>query len=208
MKNRLLSLLIVGAAASMMLWSCGKSDEIKKLEAVAEAAKNAAQGAADAAKNAANGGGGSAGGATKVANAADFHKLQDYLPGSINGYETGKKEGTTMSTGEGSWSTAECKYTKGDAEISVTVFDYAANASLLQVYKMKFAFENEDGYTKTTTYGAYPGWETWEKNNGNATCAAIVGDRFVVIVTGEKQSDAATIRDVLGGMNLGALAGL
>ncbi len=207
MKTRFVLFLGIGVVSGLMMLSCGKSDEQKQLEAAAEAAKKAAAAAQEAAKNA-TGATSSGSTAAKPANAVDFHKLEDFLPNSISGYTADKKNGASMSTGEGTWSTAECKYTNGDSRITVSIFDYAANASLMEVYKMKFAFESEDGYTKTTTFASYPGWETWEKNNQSASCAAIVGDRFVVVVAGDKQTDAATVRGVLAAMNLSGIAGL
>ncbi len=205
--SSLRSLAATALAAGVLFAGCGKSDQQTKLEQAADAANKAAETAAgNAAGGAASGQAQS--GEHKPVPAVDYKKLQSYLPTSLSGWTAGKVDGATLNMDQWNYSTASIKFTNGDAEVTATIFDYAYIESLMQVYKMKFQFENEDGYAKTGDMAGFPGWETWQKNNNSATCVALLGDRFVVAVEGHGVKDASVPRSVLTGMNLKEIATL
>lgn len=202
-----LQLILAGTALSaLMLAGCGKSDTQKQLEQTVDSLKNAANATAQT-NNGQGSTGTSSGGQHKPVPAVDFHKLQAMLP-NIAGYTKGEAQGSSMSMGEWNYSNATAEYTNGDSRINVSIFDYAYIESLLAAYKMKFNFENEDGYTKTMEIGGCPGWETWTKKEKEASCTAMAGDRFVIVVEGHGQNDASVVHAALASIDLKSFSGL
>ncbi|MGH8336650.1 MAG: hypothetical protein ACRETL_07525 [Gammaproteobacteria bacterium] len=146
-------------------------------------------------------------GAAAAVNAIDYHKLQSFLP-DIDGYQKGAPEGANLSMGGMTYSESEAKYTNGNASIKVTIFDYAGMPDMLAPYKMKFSFENDEGYTKSVDWNGYSGWETWEKKNNTANAAAIVSNRVAVVLEGEQQNDASTVHGIVNKIDLKGIAAL
>lgn len=202
--------VIAVAAAGMIGSGCGKSDLQSKLEQAADSLKKAGEQMSKNVPGGGTSGGGEAqsGEQHKPVPAIDYHKLQGFLPTSISGFTMGKPEGQSMNMDQWNYSSANVEFTNDDQRIAVQIFDYAYIESLMQVYKMKFSFENEDGYTKTLDMGGYPGWETWQKKDKSASCVALIGDRYVVSLEGHNVNDPSVIRNVLTSMDLKGIAGL
>ena len=71
----------------------------------------------------------------------------------------------------------------------------------------QFHQENDEGYTKTTTYKGYKAIEEFKKMNNDAALRVLVADRFMVAVEG-RNVPMDTVKSVAGKIDFGKLAAL
>ena len=139
----------------------------------------------------------------------DFAKLQEILP-AISGWEREEPRGESM-TMPVKFSQAETAYTKEEARIEVKIVDTAMSQMLTLPYQMflasGYSTKSSTGYEKAATIAGQPGWEKWDSEAKHAEVGVIVGQRFLVTVDGSN-TDAKTVQDIIGRMDLGKLAGL
>src|SRR4029079_1997709 len=107
----------------------------------------------------------------------DFEKLEALEPDAPSGWEKGKSKGQTTSMGV-SVSTAEVRYTKGDADVKLTITDAAFNQLVMAPFSMMLAMgyseRTSDGYKKATTVRGNPAFETWDNNNKHGEVGVII----------------------------------
>jgi hypothetical protein len=199
MKKSLNITITAALAAGVVLAGCGKSNTDNQSAASNQPANGATS---QAPANSATQGKAAASGP-----AVDYHKLQSYLP-DISGYQKGTPEGASLQMGNSTYTEAGASYANGDARIKITIFDYAGMTDMLDPYKMKFSFENDEGYTKSMDWNGFSGWETWEKKNNTANAAAIVGNRIVVVAEGDGQGDASTVHATMSKIDMKGIAAL
>ena len=91
------------------------------------------------------------------------------------------------------------------------IVDTAMSQMLTLPYQMFLAAgyskQTSTGYEKATKVAGQPGWEKWDSEAKHAEVGLIVGQRFLVTVDGSN-TDAKTVHDLIGKMDLGKLAGL
>jgi len=198
MKNSLNITIAAALAAGAILAGCGKSNTNNQNAASNQTGQTSPQSSANSA---------SQGKAVTSGPAIDYHKLQSFLP-DISGYQKGTPEGSSLQMGNSNYTEAGATYTNGDSRIKITIFDYAGMTDMLDPYKMKFSFENDEGYTKSVDWNGFNGWETWEKKNGSANAAAIVGNRIVVAVEGDQQYDASMVHATMEKIDMKGISAL
>lgn len=138
--------------------------------------------------------------------------LQNYLPKTIEGYEMEDPEGTTLSMQGFSVSSAESEYTAANGDyIKVSILDYFAAMSLYQMatamWGMGIVIDSDDEYAKSFSLeNNVSGWETFDKKNNKASVVAGVGDRLLITVEGNNQTDVEKVKSVLTSMNLKSMS--
>jgi hypothetical protein len=214
--------IAIAAAVMVMAAGCGKSKEEKRAE---EAQKQAVQTAAQtaqttqqAAQQAANGLAAMAkgleaaagGGDTKAVDPVSFRDMMALFP-DLDGWEKQKPTGERM-TSPMPFSTAEVRYTKGDASLTIKMVDSGFNQLLLMPYAMfltaGYEKETSDGYEKSTKVGNEPGWEKWSSAGKNGELNALVGKRFVVTIEGSGIEDTKVLHETAGKIDMAKLAAL
>ena len=113
--------------------------------------------------------------------------LKKILPEEINGVKRSNYSATAM----GGTGYVSGKYKLNDESgIEIGVYDCAGpmGAGIYSAQFMTFYnFEQEDdnGYTKTTTFDGHKAVERFEKNNNEYNITYFTGDRFLINLKGE-----------------------
>jgi hypothetical protein len=214
--------LLIGIGAAVLVAACGESADEKAAKQQAEAAKQSEQVAkstGQAAEQAAKGleamakgleamAGGASG--VKSADPVSFRDLMALFP-DLDGWEKAKPTGERMSSPV-SFSTAEVRYTKGDASLELKMVDSGFNQLLLTPYAMfltaGYEKETADGYEKSTKVNDQPGWEKWNSESKNGELNALVGKRFLLTIEGNGIADTKVLHEVAGKIDMGKLASL
>jgi hypothetical protein len=186
----------------------------------AKAGAEAAKGGAVAANEAAKGlealakglqgmaAAGAAGPDGKPVEPVNFHDLQAaFVP--LDGWEMGKATGSKMSMPV-SYSQAEVRYHKGDAEITASITDSGYNQLLIAPFTMfltsGYEKETENGFEKSTTVAGSPGWEKWDSSDKTGEVSAFVNKRFVVDFKGRGIDNNKVLYQLAQSSNLSKLA--
>lgn len=146
--------------------------------------------------------------------AVNFKQLQEFLPKiDLPGYTKGKPTGQSSSAMGMSSSEASLKYVKDEETVEVNISDVTgvpmALAGLALMGATEFENQTENGYEKSVKIQGFPGTEKAETGESkSAEIQIIVGNRFIVRVSGSGMSDAALLRKLLDSMNLAGLAKL
>ena len=140
----------------------------------------------------------------------NFHELQTaFVP--LDGWEMGKPTGSKLSSPV-SYSQAEVRYRKGDAEIAATITDSGYNQLLIAPFTMfltsGYEKETENGYEKSTTVAGSPGWEKWDSQEKHGEVSAFVNKRFVVNFKGNGIDNNKVLYQLAQSSNLAKLASL
>lgn len=137
-----------------------------------------------------------------------YSDLEKFLPIAIEGYDMEDPEGTTLNMEGFSVSSATAEYTNADGGyIRVSILDYNAARS---VYKMSTAMwgmgitiDSDDEYAKSFSLNNdISGWESFEKINNKSNVAAGIGNRLLITIEANNQSDSEKTKDILALMNL------
>lgn len=209
--------LIVGLAVAVCVAGCGRSAEEQQAEQQAEqaaqaekAAEEATEGLDDMAKALGALAGGAAADGEKPADPVSFRDLIALLP-DVDGWERSEPTGERM-TSPFPFSNAEARYTRGSANVKVTMTDSGFNQFLLAPYAMflKAGFEREstDGYEKSTQLNGHPGWETWSTSGNRGELNALVGKRYLVQIEGRNLDDAKALHQFASRLDMARLAAL
>lgn len=139
-----------------------------------------------------------------------FHDLQTaFVP--LDGWEMSKPTGSKM-TAPVSYSTAEVRYHKGDAQITASITDSGFNQLLIAPFSIfltsGYEKETENGYEKSATVAGNPGWEKWDSQDKTGEVAAFVNKRFVVSLKGRGIADNKVLFQLAQSSNLAKLASL
>jgi len=105
------------------------------------------------------------------------------------------------------------KYVKGEETIEVNISDMAgipfAAAGVAMLGDTEFENQTETGYEKSVKMQGFPGTEKVENGEyKSAEINLVVANRFMIKVNSSGMSDAAVLRKLIDGMNLGDLAKL
>ncbi len=197
--------LIVALALSIGFAECGKKkEETKQQETAAQEQQTAVSGGEQ-----------SSGGETmsewKPVPPVNFKKLQEFLPKEIVGFTRGELEGATATFGEWSFSSAEVTFAKGEeTSIKVSILDYAHITSLYTPFQIwlsgNFNVEDSHGYSRSVKVEGSPGFENFRKDDKRCELTLLVGDRYIVQLTGENTQDMDALRYVVKQIDLSSLA--
>ena len=137
-----------------------------------------------------------------------YKDLEKFLPIAIEEYNMEDPEGTTLNMAGFSVSSATAEYTSANGDyIRVSILDYNAAPS---VYKTETAMwgkgitiDSDDEYAKSFSLNnKLSGWESFEKINNKANVVVGVGNRLLITIEANNQSDAEKSKDILALMNL------
>ncbi len=178
---------IVACACLLYLSGCGRSRTENNSEENPPPAGNSAKGKAF----------------VKIP-AVDFHTLQKFLP-VINGYKRSPPDGASVPLDGETYTEASADYSCGDSTVRVTIDDYAGIPGMIEPYKEKITFQNDEGYSKQMEWNGFTGWESLDKTETTVDAGAIVDNRIVVIVEGNGQHDASLMESVMRSIELSHL---
>jgi len=151
--------------------------------------------------------------------AIHFNELIKYLPENIDGYTAEKPEGSTMNTGEFSYSTATRSYYRENSEgyndyVRITLFDYnqgyAYFAFLSMWANMGMSFESTDGWQKTFNTGIEDvfGLEEYKHDSKRTSLAYAVGYRFYLTIEVDNVENTDFARNIAKKIDLKKLAAM
>ena len=194
--------------------ACGKSDEQKAAEALAEMAKAIGQGAAASGIPQATPGTMDALAAGKAKDAVDFRELKAVLPEELNGMPRASSDGSKTSNMGFTISTAEARYeTQGtNTSIKVEITDVGAMTGMAAIAMYAWATtemssESDHGYEKTTTVRGYRAYEKVDRQSNWSELHLLVGGRFIVDIEGSEVPIDA-LKAALDKIDLGKLEGM
>lgn len=213
---RKLSVFVVVVAVAFAAGACGGQQEEaqKAADQAAEQAKPAGSPASDAAaglQQMADAFKQMAGeGDLKEVEPVSFRDLQTVLP-ELSGWEKGSPTGEKMSAPI-AMSKTEVTYSKDEMSIEASVIDTGYRQMFFMPYMMMMAvgYEKESGtgYEKGTTVSGNPGFEKWDSESKDGELAVVVNKRFFAQLQGRNIPDNSVLRDLMGQVDLGKLAGM
>jgi hypothetical protein len=137
-----------------------------------------------------------------------YDVLLPFLP-APDGWQATEPSGQTTSMGEYKVTNVNRSYTQGEQQVRLEITDGGFAPMVYAPFHMmsQFATEGTDGYNRGIKVAGNPGFETWKKDGKNAELWTLVGDRFLVHLSGD-QVEEPTLRDWIGHVDLAALAKL
>ncbi|NVO65912.1 hypothetical protein [Methanofollis tationis] len=118
--------------------------------------------------------------------AVHYSELIKYLPSATANWETGDKNGGTMSSSEGAWSWAEVTYTQTtnpDTTVTVVIQDTAGmTEGYWTIWDTATVVDTPDFSWKSTTIKGYPAWEFADKTSDEYTLYVGINDRIMVFI--------------------------
>lgn len=107
------------------------------------------------------------------------------------------------------FTTVAATYQAGGVKLTAEIIDSGNNPVMTMPFAMltKESYEKslEDGFERSTTVGAYPGWERWDGDEGEASLGLIVGGRYMVTLTATGAAGVAPLRAFVTSLKLDAL---
>jgi hypothetical protein len=138
-------------------------------------------------------------------------RLQALLP-DVSGWQRDDAKFHERTMGVASFSLAEARYSRDDAEVLLSVTDSAMNQLLLAPLAVftasNFNERHSNGYTRALSISGSPGFEKWNQSARQAEVTAVVGNRFIVAGNGRGVDAADTVRRMVEAVNLMKLAEL
>ncbi len=216
--------LVVGILVLAVTAACGKSPEQKQAEETAAAVKQMADGAQKMAEGAQGAAAGAeqgmaqmmqglqqmAQGAQGNTQPVDYEKLKELIP-ELSGWERSGVKGQQTTMGI-SVSTAEARYTQGDASLKLEITDTSFSKMVLAPFMMfaraGYSERSDDGYKKGMTLAGFPGFESWEKNSKNGEVHVLVADRFIVNAEGQDVDSTEPAKQLIQAIDLKKLSTL
>ncbi len=178
----------------------GAKVDLGQLEAVSKRAEQAAkdmQAAAD--------------GGQPAVQAVPAETLKGFMPASLpSGYARTSLTSESGSAGGLSGSSVEGVYSKGDAQITLTVSDVAsagALAALGGAFGVQTSRETDTGYEKTHMVDGRMVHEEWDKSSRSGKYGVMVANRFMVEAEGSG-ADMADLKAAVDAVGPDRLAGL
>lgn len=146
----------------------------------------------------------------KPITSVDFEKLLPFLP-SAAGWERDKPEGHQV-TSPVAVSTADVRYTKGNAHAHVTITDSAFSPVFMMPFtmlmSMNYGERSTSGYKKSVAYSSQPGLEEWNSDNKHGEVTVIANKRFVVQATGDGLESMDDLKAIVNAIDLARLGAL
>ena len=211
----------VAMAAMAAIAACGKSEQQKQAEQMAEAAKQVAAGAEQAAKGVTAASDQLAQGMAQFAKglgqmaqssapAVDYERLKELIP-EISGWTRSAPRGEQV-TMPFKISKAGARYEKGDSSIKLDITDSSFNQLLLAPLSMFMAMgfeeKSDDGFTKAVKIAGLPGFEKWQNAGKDGEVTVVVANRFIVQADGNNVENLDVVRKVVTAVDLNKLAGM
>lgn len=141
----------------------------------------------------------------------NFRDLRELLPGVVNGIDQTEVEGSTDGAMGFTISQVEADYDAESAEYDVSIMDYGALPSMgmMGLGWTMAQIDREAGstYERTVTLGGQKGLRKYDSEARSGEFSLIVGDRFLVQVTGSGVEDD-DLEAALRAIDLEALAGM
>jgi len=135
--------------------------------------------------------------------------LVTFLP-NLAGYEkNGDAEYMEMDMQGTKYTHATQRYTNGDKQIKVSIFDYNYLAGLTAGFTMlmNMNMETNTEITRGEKIGGYQGWFNWHKESNDGTLGVVVADRVFVTIDGNGGVTEAELHSVAEGINYSGIAG-
>ena len=137
-----------------------------------------------------------------------YKDLEKFLPIAIDGYNMEDPEGTTLNMEGFSVSSATAEYTSTNGDyIHIAILDYNAAPSLyktsIAMWGKGITIDSDDQYAKSFSFNnEVRGWESFEKINNKASVTAGIGNRLLITIEANNQSDSEKSKDILALINL------
>lgn len=129
------------------------------------------------------GNGATSGGSVSAVHYTDLIK---FLPSATANWESGDKNGMTMSSGGEDWSWAEATYTQTtnpDVSVTVVIQDTAGmTEGYWTIWETATVVDTPDFSWKSTTFKGYPAWEFVDKTADEYTLYVGINDRIMVFI--------------------------
>ena len=176
----------------VLMVACGKSEEQKEAEEMAEKMEEAAsemeESADDMAEAMKKMGEAMSGG--EEVEAVDFRELKKLLPEELPGKKMVDASGEKTSSFGMNVSKAEAEYSSGNGEsINIEILDMGSMKGITAFTSLawtmaEFDRETESGYERTTTYNDYKAFEEYNNDTKRGEIQLMVAERFLVQVDG------------------------
>ncbi|MCF6352688.1 MAG: hypothetical protein L3J06_06740 [Cyclobacteriaceae bacterium] len=146
--------------------------------------------------------------------AIHYEELIKYLPQSLDGYTAKEPDGGTIEMAEMSYSNAEITFTdKDNNQIHINLLDYNAALAMLTMttamWSSGLKIDTKDEFAQSINWSDnVSGWESYQKNNGNATLTLSIESRFLLTIEGDKQGNCDYLKEIAKLMDLDGLAAL
>jgi hypothetical protein len=138
-----------------------------------------------------------------------FTKLTPLLPEPPAGWTAQPVDGKTVTMGAYKVSEATRHYTKGPAQITLTITDMAQNPAAAMV-AMAFSIteESTDGYRKPFTVAGAQGSEQWQKANKHSEITAYTSNQILVQAQGGGLDSPDVAKDLFGKIDIAKLSAM
>ncbi len=139
----------------------------------------------------------------------NFQKLTPLLPEAPAGWTAQPVDGKTVAMGAYKVSEATRHYSKGSAQMTVTITDMAQNPAAAMV-AMAFSIteESTDGYRKPFTVAGANGSEQWQKANKHSELTAYTTNQILVQAEGSGLDGPEVAKDLFGKIDIAKLSSL
>lgn len=144
--------------------------------------------------------------------ALTYKKLQEYLPGSLDGYVRGEPDGETVTMQNMSFSSASVEFTDDNGEyVHITLVDYMMAVSMYEMATAMWAtglkVESDEMVAGMVQFDDHiAGWEELDKENREASLVLGIGHRFLLTIEASEQDDTDLVKKIARSMNLDDLA--
>jgi len=138
-----------------------------------------------------------------------FEAMIPFLPEPPSGWQADDATGSTYTMEDYAWSNAARDYTNQttDEDVSVSIDDsaYYYGFGWWETYKNAYSYQTTEGYGRTTTVAGYPAYQMYTKSTSTYYLDVIVGDRFMVSITTEKEPTLSTFSGLINYHGIAAL---
>lgn len=145
-----------------------------------------------------------------TATATDPEALKAYLPASVAGFTRDEVSASSGGAGGYQGSTAEGRYTKGEASLKLEVTDMGAAgalAGMASAFNVKSSKETATGYEKVGVVGGRMTQENYDRQARSGEYSVLVAERFMVQASGNGVS-MEELKAAVGAVDQGRLEGL
>lgn len=134
-----------------------------------------------------------------------FRDLIDFLPDDVGSYSlSDKPDGASMRFGEASYSFAGKRYSNGDDDMSITIYDYLFTGAMFGAYANAYEYETTEGIMKSVEVEGYPGWFSTTYESGEAQLMLVINNRFMLNINRRGASESE-LSGYAGSMDLNKL---
>ncbi|XOV93288.1 MAG: hypothetical protein ACFHWX_00990 [Bacteroidota bacterium] len=134
-----------------------------------------------------------------------FRQLIDFLPDNVGPFSlSDKPDGASMRFGEASYSSASKKYSNGDQDMSISIFDYLFTGALFGAYANAYKYESTEGMMKSIEVEGQPGWFSTTYESGSTQLTLVINNRFMLSISLEGASEDQ-LKEYVGTMEINKL---